>query len=264
MDYPVYSYPSRFAPSLIANVIFGGQRSFRGDGLACIERLKPSLHVLGEENIPQAGPRLITFNHYYRPGFKAWWMALALSATVPVDIHYGMTGELTFPGKWYASLGMAGSRWLLKRFSRIYGFTSMPPMPPRPNDVEMRAKSVREVLTYARSHPQAILGLAPEGGDQPGGVLSLPPTGVGRFILLLAGQGFPILPVGCFEEDGVFCLRFGTSYRLQIARGLGPDEKDHQAARVVMSAIAAQLPPRLHGKFQQEKVPQFVFPSLPG
>ncbi len=249
MDYPRYSYPTRLAPGLIANILFGGRRSFRRDGLACVERMVPPLRVLGEENIPQGGPCLITFNHYYRPGFDAWWMALALSATVPVDIHYGMTGELTYPGKWYAPLGMASSRWLLSRFSRIYGFTSMPPMPPRPKDVEASARSVRRLLAFAKAHPQALLGLAPEGGDQPGGLLNRPPAGAGRFVLLLAEQGFPILPVGCFEEAGAFCLRFGRSYRLQIPPGLSPDEKDHQAAQTVMSAIAYQLPARLRGEF---------------
>ena len=172
MEYPRYSYPARLAPGLIANVLFGGQRSFRRDGLACIERLKPSLQVSGAENIPQGGPCLITFNHYYRPGFNAWWMALALAATVPVDIHFVMTGELTFPGKWYAPLGMAGSRWLLKRFSHIYGFTSMPPMPPRPQDVAARARSVRRVLAYAKKHPQAILGLAPRAVTSPADCLT--------------------------------------------------------------------------------------------
>jgi 1-acyl-sn-glycerol-3-phosphate acyltransferase len=249
MDYPRYSYPLRLAPGLITNVLFGGQRSFRCDGLACVGRINPPLRLLGEENIPQGGPCLITFNHYYRPGFNAWWMALAIAATVPVDIHFVMTGELTFPGKWYAPLGMAGSRWLLKRFSRLYGFTAMPPMPPRPEDVMARAGSVRATLAYARSHPQAILGLAPEGGDQPGGVVKMPPSGAGRFILLLAEQGFPLLPVGCFEESGAFCLRFGTPYPLQIPRRLGADEKNRQAAKVVMSAIAAQLPERLRGEF---------------
>jgi hypothetical protein len=249
MDYPRYSYPLRLAPGLIANVLFGGERSFRRDGLACIERLKPSLQVLGKENIPQGGPCLITFNHYYRPGFSAWWMALALAASVPMDIHFVMTGELTFPGKWYAPLGMAGSRWLLKRFSRLYGFTAMPPMPPRPGDVEARARSVRAAFAYAKAHPQAILGLAPEGGDQPGGLVNWPPAGAGRFVLLLAEQGFPVLPLGCFEEAGAFCLRFGMPYRLQVPHGLGPDEKDRQAAQTVMSAIAAQLPERLRGEF---------------
>ena len=250
MDYPRYSYPLRLAPGLVANVLFGGQRSFRRDGLACLQRMDPPLRVLNADNIPQGGPCLITFNHYYRPGFSAWWMALALAAAVPADIHFVMTAELTFPGKWYASLGMAGSRWLLKRFSSLYGFTSMPPMPPRAGDVQARARSVRTALAYGRAHPRAILGLAPEGGDQPGGLLNRPPSGAGRFMLLLAEMGFPLLPVGCFEEAGAFCLRFGLPYRLQVSRGLGPDGKDQHAAQIVMSAIAAQLPERLRGEFQ--------------
>ncbi len=249
MDYPLYSYPARLAPGLIANILFDGQRSFRRDGLACVQRINPPLQVLGKENIPQGGPCLITFNHYYRPGFNAWWMALALAATVPVDIHFVMTGELTFPGMWYAPLGMAGSRWLLKRFSHLYGFTAMPPMPPRLQDVKARARSVRQVLAFARAHPRFVLGLAPEGGDQPGGLVNWPPAGAGRFVLLLAGQGFPILPVGCFEEAGEFCLRFGTPYDLQVPRGLGVDGKDRHAAQTIMTAIAAQLPKRLRGEF---------------
>jgi hypothetical protein len=249
MKHPDYSYPLRLAPGLIVNLLFGGKRSFRRDGQACIERLKPRLRVMGEENIPQGGPCLITFNHYYRPGFNAWWMALAIAATVPVEMHFVMTGELTFPGKWYAPLGMAGSRWLLRRFGRIYGFTTMPPMPPRPQDVAARSRSVRAALAYARSHPQAILGLAPEGGDQPGGVLNWPPAGAGRFVHFLAEQGFPILPVGCFEEDGSFCLRFGDPYELVIPKTLSADERDHVAAEMVMQAIALQLPVRLRGVF---------------
>jgi len=247
--FPDYSYPNRLIPGLVANVLFGGHRSFRRDGRLCIERLDPPLRVYSEANIPQSGPCLITFNHYYRPGFDAWWMALALAATLPVELHFVMTGELTYPGKWYAPLGKAGSRWLLGRLAKIYGFTTTPPMPPRPKDVEARAKSVREFLSFAREHPQAILGLSPEGGDQPGGVLNRPASGAGRFVLLLAEQGFPVLPVGVFEEAGEFCLRFGATYRLQVPRGLGPDEKDRAAAQTVMSAIAAQLPPRLRGGF---------------
>ena len=125
MPYPDYSYPPSVSIGLAASVFFGGRRTFRVDGQACVERINPSLHLLGEENIPQNGPCILTFNHYYRPGFNAWWMALALAATIPAEVHFVMTGELTFPGKWYAPLGMAGSRWLLKRFSRIYGFTTM-------------------------------------------------------------------------------------------------------------------------------------------
>jgi hypothetical protein len=247
--YPRYTYPPFSIFPVASNVLFGGHRSFRHDGQLCIERLVPPLRVYCKENIPQSGPCLISFNHYYRPGFNAWWMSLAMAAALPVDIHFVMTGELTWPGKWYAPLGMAGSRWLLRRFSKIYGFISMPPMPPREKDVAARARAVRETLAFARQHPQAVLGLAPEGGDQPGGVLNWPASGAGRFVLLLAELGFPVLPMGTFEENGEFCLRFGAAYRLQVPRGLSPDEKDRCAAQTVMSAIAAQLPPRLRGVF---------------
>jgi hypothetical protein len=248
--FPEYSYPPFGFFRLVPNVLFGGHRSFRGDGQLCMERLKPPLRVLGVENIPPGGPCLLTFNHYYRPGFNAWWMALALAAVVPKDMHFIMTGELTWPGKWYAPLGMAGSRWLLKRFSRIYGFTTMPPMPPREKDVAARARSVREFLSYARGHPQAILGLAPEGGDHPpAGVLARPSSGAGRFILLLAELGFPILPVGVYEEDGEFRLHFGAAYQLHVPRGLRSEEKDHAASQSVMAAIASQLPVCLRGDF---------------
>jgi hypothetical protein len=249
MNYPSYTYPARLAPGLIANVLFYGRRSFRRDGLACIERMNPPLRVIGTDNIPQNGPCLITFNHYYRPGFSAWWMALSIASLVPVEMHWVMTGELTFPGKWYAPLGMAGSRWLLKRFANIYGFTTMPPMPPRPKDLKARARSVRRALVFAKTHPQAILGLAPEGGDQPGGLVNWPPAGAGRFVLLLTEQGFPILPVGCFEEAGEFRLRFGAACQLDVPDGLSSKEKDAAAARVVMQKIALILPERLRGEF---------------
>jgi 1-acyl-sn-glycerol-3-phosphate acyltransferase len=206
---------------------------------------------MGAENIPQAGPCLITFNHYYRPGFQAWWLALAIAAVVPAEMHWGTTGELTFPGKWYGFAGRPASRWLLRRLSKVYGFTVMPPMPPREMDVERRAKSVREYLAYARAHPQAVLGLAPEGRDNaPAGALAHPAPGAGRFLLLLAAAGFPVTPAGAYEEAGEFCLRFGEAYRLTVPRGPGPDEKDRLAAGIVMRAIAALLPERLRGDFQ--------------
>ena len=125
----------------------------------------------------------------------------------------------------------------------------MPPMPPREKDFAARARSVRETLAFARRNPQAVIGLAPEGGDQPGGVVTWPASGAGRFVLLLAEVGFPILPVGIYEEAGEFCLGFGAPYHLQVSLGLNPDEKDRAVSQIVMSAIAAQLPPRLRGVF---------------
>lgn len=249
--YPIYSYPLRLIPGFSASLLCGNRRSFHADARACIERLNSPLRIFGEENIPHSGPSLITFNHYYRPGFHAWWLALGIAAAVPQEIHFGMTGELTYPGKWYAPLGRAGSRWLLRRLANIYGFTTMPPMPPRPADVAARAHSVRTMLEYARAHPQAILALAPEGSDNvPSGALAWPPPGAGRFLALLAGSGFPVTPVGAYEEAGKFCLRFGVAYRLEVPTHLPPHERDRRAAEIVMRAIACQLPEHLRGEFK--------------
>ena len=246
---PRYTYPPRAVAGVVRDWLLARRRSFRDDARACIERLEPPLKVLGKENVPRSGPCVITFNHYYRPGFNAWWMALGITAVVPADIHWIMTGELTFPGKWYAPLGMAVSRFVLARAGRMYGFTTMPPMPPRPKDVEARAASVREALAFARQAREPILGVAPEGGDQLGGRLAMPASGAGRFGLLLGGLGLRFVPVGAYEAEGEFCLHFGPAYELIIPRGLSADEKDRQAARVMMGNIARLLPPHLRSEF---------------
>jgi hypothetical protein len=192
---------------------------------------------------------VVTFNHYYRPNFSAIWMPLAIAATIPVEMHFVMTGELTYPGKWYAPVGMFFSRIILCRAARVYGFTTMPPMPPRPKDVEARAQSVRRVLDVARREKNIILGLAPEGGDNLTGEITMPASGAGRFALLLAAAGLQFVPVGIYESDGALCLNFGAAYHLSVSRGLSADEKDKTAAHIVMSRIAALLPESLRGEF---------------
>ncbi|MCS7011322.1 MAG: 1-acyl-sn-glycerol-3-phosphate acyltransferase [Anaerolineales bacterium] len=250
-SFPRYSYPGRAAAGFLFDLFLQRRRSFQRDAQACLARLVPPLRLLGAEYVPQAGPALIVFNHYYRPGFNAWWLALAISAVVPQEIHFAMTGELTFPGKWYAPLGQSASRWLLRRLANLYGFTTMPPMPPRPKDVEARAAAVMKFLAFARSHPQAILALAPEGGDNPpSGALARPPSGVGRFLLHLSGSGFPLVPVGAWEENGAFHLHFGPAYRLEILPRLDAEERDRLAAEMVMRTIAALLPSTLRGEFK--------------
>ena len=254
--FPHYSFPPRTVTGLLRDLILSRRRSFRADALTCIGRLTPqgrsaesSLHGFGEENIPQAGPCVVTFNHYYRAGFNAIWMSIAIAAQIPVEMHFVMTGELTYPGKWYAPLGMVLSKIALHRAARVYGFTTMPPMPPREKDVEARAESVRKVLEIARREKNVIIGLAPEGGDHPAGRLTMPASGAGRFALLLSAAGLRFVPAGIFEADGALCLRFGPAYELTVPRGLSSDEKDRVAAKIMMGKIACLLPSHLRGKF---------------
>ncbi len=247
--FPHYSYPPDMIVGLILDTTLGRRRIFRKDACSIVSLLDPPLRIIGQENIPQSGRCVITVNHYYRPGFAAQWFALAISSVVPVDIHWIMTGELTYPGKWYASIGMAISRFVLKRGARVYGFTTMPPMPPRRGDVEARAASVRAVLDYVKCTPNPVIGLAPEGGDQAGGQLTMPASGLGRFALLLAAQDLRFSPVGVYEADGRLCLNFGQPYELEILRDLNAERKDRSASQIIMENIAARLPLGLRGEF---------------
>ncbi len=247
--FPHYSYPFEVVAGLLRDALLGRRRSFRRDAALALARLEPPLRILAPGNIPQAGRWVITVNHYYRPGFAAQWLALAISATIPMDIHWIMTGELTYPGAWYAPLGRALSRLALGRGARVYGFTTMPPMPPRPEDVQVRAAAVRKVLEYVRRSAQPVVGLAPEGGDQGRGKLCLPAPGLGRFALLLAAEGLHFLPVGVYESGTELCLDFGQAYELALPSHLGPARRDLEAARRIMVRLAAQLPASLRGEF---------------
>lgn len=248
--FPHYSYPPKVVTGLIGALVLGHRRNFRRDACSAVPLLNPPLQVIGWENILQSGRCVITVNHYCRPGFAAQWFALAISSVVPVDIHWIMTGELTYPGKWYAPLGMAVSQFVLKRGARVYGFTAMPPMPPRPRDVEARAAAVRAVLDYVKHLPNPVVGLAPEGGDQGGGQLTMPASGLGRFALLLAAQGLKFSPVGVYESNGKLYLDFGQTYDLIVPRHLTSEQKDRSASRIIMERIATCLPFGLRGEFE--------------
>jgi 1-acyl-sn-glycerol-3-phosphate acyltransferase len=225
------------------------RRIFRDDSRVAVSGINPPLHILHQENIPQDGPCVITINHYTDSGFHIWWAAFAISSLIQPPVHWVIAGEWTAPGKWYEPIKSAVSRFASNRIARIYDFTTMPPMPPREKDIEERAASVRKVLEFARRARNPIIGLAPEGGDQPNGVLTMPASGSGRFALLLAAQGLRFMPVGVYESGGEFCLNFGESYELKIPHGLSADEKDSAAARIIMENIAPLLPENLRGIF---------------
>lgn len=211
--------------------------------------LQPPLQVIGAEQFPSNGPYLLTTNHYTRPGLGAWWLALAASAALPVEVHWIVTEAWTYPDALRSRLFTPLTRWAFRRVAAVYGFTSMPPMPPRPADTLARARAVRQVLAYARRTPQAVIGLAPEGGDSPGAVLAAPPPGVGRFISHLAELGLPLLPLGVYEADGRLYLHFGPACPLELPSHVAPHELDRQVSQQVMRHIAALLPPHLRGDF---------------
>ena len=228
------------------------RRSFGPDARACVAKLKPPLLVYGEEHIPACGLCLVTFNHYSRPGFQAWWLALAISAVLPYEVLWTVTAAWTFPDRLRARWLTPLTRHLFQRVADVYGFISMPPMPPDPGEVMERARSVRRVLSYIQKADHLVIGLAPEGRDFEGGRLGSPPVGAGRFMLHLSDLGMQILPLGAYEADGRFCIRIGPAYQLEVPVGLPNMERDRCASRIVMSHIACLLPIYLRGQYSSE------------
>jgi hypothetical protein len=249
MEYPKYSYPpGRFARAAL-DLLLARRRDLHQDAKACIQQMNAELKVFGKENIPQKGSCVLTINHYHRPGFGAQWIALAVTALVPLKMRWAVTGELMCEGKWYQPVGSRASRIFLRRLAYIYELMTMPPMPPRPEDVSARAASVRAILKYIKRTNDPVLGISPEGHNPPNGALSRPSAGFGRFALLLSRAGMRFIPAAGYEEDGSFHLHFGKPYDLIVSGDLSTDQKDEQAMHLIMRNIACLLPVHLRGEF---------------
>ncbi len=187
---------------------------------------------------------LITVNHYSAPDFQAWWFVIVISAVIPANIHWVVTSGWTDSG-WLTGF----THWLFPRGAYALGFTPMPAMPPNPEEAMQRALAMRAVLKYASRTPGGVIGMAPEGGDRPGGVLGKLYPGVGRFLHSISRTCPNIIPVGVWKEQGRIHVNFGRPYQLDIDPGLSTQELDQQVESQVMQRIAQLLPERLRGEF---------------
>ena len=246
---PRYPFLTPTTAALATLVVAGQRRSFLRDSARLTASLQPPLRVEGRlPDLGDGGWVLLT-NHYARPGFHAWWISIAISSIVPREVHWITTSTLTSLDPWRSLWLTPLSEFALARISRCYGFTRMPPMPPRPQDVEARAAAVRRILTLVDRRPPPILGLAPEGGDAPGGVLQPLWPGAGRFLHHLARRGLSFIPIGVFEKDDRLCLRIGPPFSLAHPTGSTPDARDAEAAAAIIRRMAACLPLGLRGAF---------------
>lgn len=241
------SYPAY--PSLIGGILratgaglFGTHRSFRTDALQWVSEIDVLFKTLGSENIPAGGPCLLTINHYSRPGFSAAWLALGLTALLPVEVTWVMVDTWAYQdhplGFFLRPLGHC----ILSAIIRAYDFIPMPTVIPGFASLVEKSTSIRRTVAAVRANPTILLGLAPEGQDHPGGRLGIPPPGAGRFILHLNRLGLPIQPVGVWEQDARLCFSFGTPYHLQVPDRLDPHGLDDWARSRVMEEIAMLLP----------------------
>src|SRR4030065_11031 len=132
--------------AVAASLVAGRPRSFQRDARRLIAGLHPPPKVEGHLPDLGRGGWVLVMNHFARPGFRAWWIALAVSWLVPREVHWVMTSTLTYPDRWRGAWLTPLSTIVLTRLAACYGFTSMPPMPPRPGAGAERAPAVRRVL----------------------------------------------------------------------------------------------------------------------
>ena len=238
-------------PDLVArlawSILSDGERSFRQDARRLTQHLP--MKIVSKENIPNHGPGVILVNHYYRPGFFTAWIALALSAVVPVELVWTMTAAWTGSSTTWERIKSAFSASLFPRLAKVYGFITMPPMPPRPQEFQARTQAVRQLLAAASRQPPALLAIAPEGQDSPGAGLMRPHPGVGRMLVQLENLGCRFHPVGVYENNQALVLDFGPAFSIALPQGLPSGEIDRQAADAVMLAVAARLPEYLRGVY---------------
>ena len=248
-DLPAYGLPRWALRGFLWSVLTLQPRPFARDAVSAVAGLSPAPRVVGGEHVPRRGPCLVTCNHYTRPGLAAWWLTLVTTAAIAAqrvpdaspEVHWVMTAGWTFPESgWRRRVLTPLTYWAFERVARVYGFVTMPPMPPDPGQVEARAMAVLRTVRLARRLVQegGMIGLAPEGRDMADG-LGQPPAGVGEFLTLLVRLGFPVLPVGISEPDGRLCVSFGPPF----VPYMPPDrrERDRVVAGQVMAAIAQQV-----------------------
>jgi len=242
---PRYPFPWFIAFRLARALLHQEKRSFHQDARRLTSLLSPPILIINDANIPISGPAVITMNHFFKPGFRAWWLTLGISAVVTAEIHWVITSAWTTADKLRTNLVTPLTSKILKHIARVYNFTCMPPMPPRPENTQERATSVRRLIAQARKTSDPIIGIAPEGRDPiTEGEYSptIPPPGAGRLIYYLARLDLKIFPVGAYETDRQFCLNFGPPYRLDPPPGLSKSELDRWVSQFVMERITQLLP----------------------
>ncbi len=245
--FPRYRFPAGLVIKVLHSFIKGKRRDILQDCREISAGISPPPVFRGQENIPQRGPYLVTLNHYSRPGFLILWAAVALSAALPKSSIWLMTAAWTKRSGGLDRVITWLTHILFKRVAECYSLVTMPAMPPAPGDAAERALSIRRLMDKIRDDPEAVVCIAPEGMDFPGGVLGRPHPGTGRLLLQMARQLKRILPVGVYEEAGQLILHIGQLYVLEI-----PSERENVDQMVidqVMRQIAALLPDELRGSF---------------
>lgn len=258
---PRYSYPYHLLLVPAIQVLLGRPSSLSEHSALLLSGADPKPRTLDAEKIPLDTPFILAVNHYDRPGLGAWWGAAAIACAIaarraraPNELHMAMAREWWYANRFGRTFKQPLTRWFFGQIAKAYGTIRLPPV--LGND-EFRGEgmlSVRHALALTRGENPQLVGLAPEGRTGDNLMLCNPPPGAGLFMLMLAHDTTPILPVGIFEDDadGALTVRFGAPFALGTSRHATREDRDADAARQVMIQIGRLLPERMWGIYCEE------------
>lgn len=250
---PSYRIPLGGLALFVLDLILGRRRSFARDAATVMERNRRlPRRIEGLGNVAAEGSFVLVMNHFSRRGLRPYHCAMVVTAAIATrrpggpEVRWAFTSEyigvrlgpLPVP-RWFL-------RWLFRRIARTYGFTIIARRPERGME---RAAALREL---ARALERGPIALTPEGLESRGQLIE-PAPGTGLFLASLCRRGAPLLPVGLWEDGaGVFHVRFGQPFGLDLPPGASREEEDRLARTQVMLAIGRLLPPDWRGAYRAE------------
>ncbi len=262
-----YRLPKVLFVQVFLSILLGRRRDLVADTSRLLAPPRPAPQVEGLEHVPTEGAFLIVVNHYARPGLSSWWAAILLTwaigqARPGTPVRWMVVSEWTWPTWKHRLFITPVTRRLFPGLAHTYNLTLAPPVLNAAYSAQQGAAAVRRFLTVAKEAGRRgeALALAPEGREGEGGALTSLPPGTGRFLLLLARSGLPILPAGVREEPaGVLTLRFGPPFHLNAnanppggseTSGRVQSDLDAWAAGEVMGRVARLLPEEMRGEYR--------------
>lgn len=246
---PRYELPRLPRVRLAIDFLLGRQLSFARDSQRVMDANPFPRRVEGLENVRPQGSFVLAMNHYDREGLRPYHCAMVISAALAQhrpgnpEVRWAFTSELYGRRLGPIPIPVPLIRWVFRRIARMY---NMVVMPRRTELVMGRAAALRHLT---RALAEAPVGLAPEAAGS--GRLIEPPAGSGIFFAMLARRGYPVLPVGIWEDaDGTLVVRFGEPLILSVSQDLSRDEQDRLGREQLMTAIGRLLPREYWGVYE--------------
>jgi len=248
---PGYGLPPAFIAGWLLRAPLRRGRDAGVDGARLLRGRVPAPVVIGLDLVPASGPFILVMNHYESTGIRVWWPVLHVSAALrargdSLPTRWLMADRF-FRTRWRGiRIPDALVAWLFRRIAHAYGTIVVPRLNPWGRAVAVRraAATLRDPL---RPHPVAV---TPEAALGSGPVLVRPVPNSAVALAWLSRGAIPLVPVGVYEDDaGRLTARFGEPFVLAWD-GLTAARAEREAlTQRVMAAVAALLPPALHGAF---------------